>query len=686
MGVEFTRAEVEARAAATNDTEGHGTHVSAIAASTGNENGKYRGVAPGAWLIVVKAGGKLGIAPTVWSFNDTDIIDGISYVMERASSLGMRAVINLSLGSNIGGHDGTSPLELALEEAARRGATIVVAAGNSADSNIHAEGNLVQGRTTELRWFVPDKVVVFDVGFWHDPRDSVEVVLRLPSGETVPFPTGDQGLETPAGIVTTYLEQSDKGRGYVFEVLAPGSSVSRGTYSLLITPIRALSGTPWDAWLDDIPLDSRSSEFLSGSGYSLTSAETVSIPGTSDYVITVGAYTGRRSAPDYRLGDLCGFSGRGPTRDGRTKPDVVAPGLFVVAAWSSTATGLRDHRIDDAHVYLSGTSMATPHVTGVVALMLQWDPSLSPDSLKQVLRQSARLDSITGKVNKLAGDFNWGWGKLDARRAVSMVRVDITVTGIPYYVRLTIGVDGRDRTTVVGPASLTLYVSGGTSHTVSVPNAVGQGAVRYFTPVSEYSVSSDSVVAFSFELEYYVDVETEYGNASGSGWYRPGSTVDPRVEPTQVQIGEGIRAVFKGWNVSTPLVVTGPTSIRANWSEQCLLTIRSTVGDPEGGGWYDKGTKAVISIKASVPVEGVLGLLGARYVLEELRTENGTLVSPDDIIMNSPMTLVPTYRLDYSVTLMYVVVLVFAAGTGAVVVRRLLRRSDVVSVPPPPPP
>jgi len=685
MGVEFTRVEIEAGTAYTNDTEGHGTHVAAIAASTGNANGNYEGVAPGALLIVVKAGGKLGIAPEFWSFNDTDLIDGVSYIMEKAASLGMRAVINLSLGSNIGGHDGTSPLELALEEAARRGATIVVAAGNSADSNIHAEGGLTQGRTTELKWSVPDRVVVFDVGLWHDLRDSIEVTLKLPSGETVPFPTGDQGLETSAGVVTMYLEQSDKGNGYVLEVLAPSGFVSAGVYSLLITPTSVQSNNPWDAWVDDIPLGSRFSEFLSGSGYFLTSAETVSIPGTSDHVITVGAYTGQKSTTNNPKGDICSFSGRGPTRDGRTKPDLVAPGLFVTAAMSSAASGLVGYAVDATHAYRSGTSMATPHVSGVVALMLQWNPSLSPDGVRQLLRQSARLDSKTGGIDKTVGDFNWGWGKLDARRAVSMVRVDITVSGVPYYLRLSIEVDGKDRMTVMGPESATLYLSGGTSHILSMPD-LEQGWVRYSAPVSEYSVNSDSVLTFSFRTEYYVKVDTQFGNASGTGWYPSGSAVDPKVEPTEIQLGVGDRVAFTGWNVSTPVFVDGPAVIGAIWSEQVLLTIQTTIGTPVGGGWYVKGAKATISVDTSVPAEGILGLLGAKYVLKELRTDSGVPVSSTDIVMDSPMTVIPVYELDYSASITYLIALLFVVGAGAFILAIFLRKLNEARRPMPPPP
>ena len=686
MGVEFTRAEIEAHIAVTNDTEGHGTHVSAIAASTGGASGgQYKGVAPGAWLIVVKAGSRSSLCPELWLFNDTDLIDGIAYVLDKASSLGMRVVINLSLGSNIGGHDGTHPLELAMDEAVSRGAVVVVSAGNSAEDHIHAEGHFSVGRTVELKWNVPTRTKAFVADLWHSPQDAVDVTLVLPGGGIVPGPTGAEGTVTASGVVTIVAQETEKGRGYVVDVLAGQEWVTQGTYTLLINPLHIVSNGQWDAWVDDLSPDPYEiTEFIPANGYSITGAKTVGVPGTSESVITVGVYSGVRFTKDNPAGYICSFSGRGPTRDGRTKPDLVAPGLFVVAAKSSAAQGLNPYRIDDYHVYLSGTSMSCPHVTGVVALLLQWNPSLSAPEVKDILRTSARLDDKTGQIDKSTGDLGWGWGKVDARLALSMVRVQVAVRGVPARVQVQLTVDDRNETSIAGHGAVTFYLGGGESHTVSVPTVIEQGWTRYVPQIHEVSFSSHTNVSFSFTTEYFLWIETEYGEANQSAWVPEGEAVDLAVRPTVIQIDNGTRLAFRAWNISTPVTVDRPLAVRAVWVEQFLLTVRTDVGSPVGQGWYDKGSKASVWIEPSVPGDGVLGLLGVRLVLRGWRTEEGAEIDPSNIDMDFPLVVIPLYETDYSTCVAFGAILLFAVGTAVFVMR--MRTSHGESLPPRPPP
>jgi len=109
------------------------------------------------------------------------------------------------------------------------------------------------------------------------------------------------------------------------------------------------------------------------------SEATVGSPGCALRPITVGASTD----DDH----VAGFSSRGPTGDGRVKPDLLLPGTSIIAA---RATGTQmGTPIDDQYTLASGTSMATPHATGVAALLLQAEPSLTPDQVKQIMTQSA---------------------------------------------------------------------------------------------------------------------------------------------------------------------------------------------------------------------------------------------------------------------------------------------------------
>ncbi len=108
-------------------------------------------------------------------------------------------------------------------------------------------------------------------------------------------------------------------------------------------------------------------------------AGTVGTPGCARKVITVGATT------DNDLVAL--FSSRGPTRDGRVKPDICFPGEGIIAARArGTSTGTPQ---DEYYTAASGTSMATPHCSGAVALLLEAEPHLTPKEVKARLMETA---------------------------------------------------------------------------------------------------------------------------------------------------------------------------------------------------------------------------------------------------------------------------------------------------------
>ncbi|MEM1987436.1 MAG: S8 family serine peptidase, partial [Candidatus Caldarchaeum sp.] len=109
------------------------------------------------------------------------------------------------------------------------------------------------------------------------------------------------------------------------------------------------------------------------------------------------------------------YSGRGPTADGRVKPDITAPGGVVLAAGSADAR--RQLYSPGGLVAVSrGTSMATPHAAGVAALILQLAPNLAPKQVIEVMKDNARVDDHTGPV-PATGSNSWGWGKLTANIA-----------------------------------------------------------------------------------------------------------------------------------------------------------------------------------------------------------------------------------------------------------------------------
>lgn len=166
---------------------------------------------------------------------------------------------------------------------------------------------------------------------------------------------------------------------------------------------------------------------------------TIGTPSTSLGLLSIGSHTTHTDWVDFdgaahqwlnpsgtgppvvpAIGQRSYFSSRGPTRDGRVLPDVTAPGEFIFSSFSShVAVGPggfdRTHLLAGGRYSgMQGTSMASPHATGTVALMLQADPSLTPAEARQILQQTARTDGFTGTVPNV----NFGAGKIDALAAV----------------------------------------------------------------------------------------------------------------------------------------------------------------------------------------------------------------------------------------------------------------------------
>lgn len=430
------------------DLWGHGSHVAGIAAGngrgTGNDkpSGVYVGVAPKSHLIVVK-GGDESLIP------DTYIVDGINYIFQKAALLGLPAVVNLSLGTQDGPHDGTSDFERAIDNLIgwEEGRAVVVAAGNEGDKAIHALGEFGdqnQGDTINVDFQVidnpPDTPDNLNFQVWYSPPEDLSIIVSTPGGVHVgPVSSGDVGNWPLFGQPMIYVDNAlgdvqDNGDKKIYiqisDLVNNGEidNFESGTWKLLLFG----GWGRFDVWL----YESTVGAYLTSKvDYSTILAE----PGNSRLCITAGSYVSRTEWPslwvdpwgpgDLTVGELSSFSSPGPTRPNsidpqfRRKPEIIAPGEYILSSFSSDVEnhpGDRYVATDSVHRAWKGTSMSAPHVTGTVALMLQIDPQLTSSEIKARIIQTARKDEFTGLE-----EWTWfrGYGKLDALEALRITSV-----------------------------------------------------------------------------------------------------------------------------------------------------------------------------------------------------------------------------------------------------------------------
>lgn len=450
---------------APHDEFGHGTHVAGIAAGNGRGDpaARWVGMAPEASLVIVRVA--RGADGAVF---DPDVVLGTRFVFERAEALGQPAVVNLSLGSDFGPHDGSSPLEAALAEQVGRtqpGRAIVVAAGNSgtlyvggsdqypAPWGIHTEVHVPWASPTRVPLLVPAAGATTRgaLYLWIGRREGDQLAVGVEDSEGVvlpPVPPGASASVRDGERLVTVINGALAVQGRVVPGGRDAVVIISGAWPAGRTHALRFEGQGTAAvWLQaEGELASRSAALLPRA----SKLGTVSIPGTHPALITVGATLNRAQWVDLdgaavaleRFGALeppvedspAYFSAVGPTSTGALKPTLVAPGAFVGAARSQ----LTDPRssdggtmfgggldctpvttcklLDEGYALASGTSMAAPVVTGAVALMLERHPGLTQPELLALLQAGSRpVAGVVGLAPQL------GAGALDVVQTLQLL-------------------------------------------------------------------------------------------------------------------------------------------------------------------------------------------------------------------------------------------------------------------------
>ncbi len=429
-GVESTEAQINAGSVTQNDLDGHGSHIAGIAAGNGRATGngypsyRYVGIAPEADLVIVKS-----------LLLENQVIDGVNYVFQKAGALGKDAVVLIASGSQRGGHDGSSSLDMGISALTGPGKIVVASVGNRGEDETHAQKTLSSGQTVDFNWSLPTYSPgpagweYVEVEGWHETSASFDVKVTSPGGYATSWitPNTSSGIVSTADgtlLVDNAIETNAKGakriRVYVWD-RGDGFKPKVGTWKVSVKRRSGTSSGLLDAWVSVWRLGSGgvSPAFTTFIDYT----RLVDSPATGDNVIGVGAYTTKTTwinvsgTPSFYVGnppmwDIAAWSSPGPRRNGTTCPDVLAPGYGVVAALASYVSGTTSNvwKVEDGvHRIRYGTSAAAAHGAGGVALLLQETPDLTPASVRSTLQQQARSDTYTGAVP----NGPWGYGKMD---------------------------------------------------------------------------------------------------------------------------------------------------------------------------------------------------------------------------------------------------------------------------------
>ncbi len=384
------------------DPNGHGTHCLSIAAGNGRgSDGQFRGVAPAASLVAVRSEPLL----------DTHTIYGIRRTFELAGE--RPAVVTLSLGSHLGPHDGTTALENVIARESGPGRIVVIAAGNEGQDSIHWSGDLLEGQDLLVPVAINDPQFQF-VDLWIPRGDEVDVLVETPDG--VQFEADGQTRFTPFGLFEAHFRQDpiNQDQNLTFFIV---QGQQNQTWQIRLSPRSVLHGEV-HAWAGTANPGTSFNLFPGAQEREFS----VDIPATEERAVSVGSFVSRNGfdsvqgslvAGGLQVGQLSPFSSGGPTRYGFLKPDIAAPGQFITAALSSNSdlagNQQRQHPLG-IYSTIQGTSMATPFVAGLVALLLQREPELTPEEVQQRLRLTARRDGQTGRV----WNSGFGFGKVDA--------------------------------------------------------------------------------------------------------------------------------------------------------------------------------------------------------------------------------------------------------------------------------
>ena len=427
--------------------QSHGTHTTGTAAG-GYRGNDFYGVAPEATIVICAMPPK--------ELNDVNIANSLSYIFNYADSVGKPCVVNLSISSHVGAHDGTSELCRLMDELSAPGRICVLAAGNDGATPLYSHSPQLCVGDTVTALLANSKqmpTVSGYVSLWSTNATTHRMRLALVDKTTCEvvkstpyYFYSEAEADSVYHIDMSAAFEGDYGEDYVdfaFEQLHKFHTLlaieishlpSNLFLALQVVPEDDCELMGWCSGMRMTRLKEDDPMWLQG-----TTEMTISDLATGKQTISVGAYCSRAKAavisgsnPTLTSGvvlyDIASFSSFGPDANGVMRPDVVAPGKSLVSSYNRfNSTDMDNPRWVNSYVTIDGeryaygsnvgTSMSAPVVAGAVALWLEANPMLTGDEVREVLRTTSNRDSFV-----TAGDARrWGYGKLDVAAGLRYV-------------------------------------------------------------------------------------------------------------------------------------------------------------------------------------------------------------------------------------------------------------------------
>jgi subtilisin family serine protease len=412
----------------------HGSHVAGIAGGSGAGT-IYRGMAFESEFLMVTI--RIDLA---------SILDAYSWMKAKADAEGKRLVVNMSWGLyHIGTLDGNSLVSQAIDQLSTDGVVFCNSGGNNGDVNFHIKKDFnADSLKSKVSFYTYSFATMWgqSLTMWGETNHSFGSKIVLMDAANIP-------------VAATPMFYTNVDTNYVDSMLIVGADtiwysveamnahplnqrchtrfrVKNKTSYKTVLVAYADSGTVhfWNVVELINGAGNWGQTFTSlGAGYTAgDNLYGISEPAVTKSLITVAAHLAEFING---LGNLVGgsgasFSSRGPTIDGRIKPDISAPGANVCSSISSftdnsytQVTSVSFNSRNYPFAKFSGTSMSSPATAGVVALILDANPLLTPQEIKDILLTTAREDSYTGDLPD-SGNTQWGHGKLNAYYAIAL--------------------------------------------------------------------------------------------------------------------------------------------------------------------------------------------------------------------------------------------------------------------------